>query len=142
MAGVRNHKDLAAWRFSWQLKEEVFAFTANDRVRRDFKFCDQIRSASNSATDNISEGFYRYSPTDFARFLTIARASLGEVKNQLEHARSRDFLDESEFRELWTLACRAMAATTNLMKYLRRYARRHRTRNQRHPHAGRTGTEP
>jgi four helix bundle protein len=136
MAGVRNHKNLAAWRFSWQLKEEVFAFTANDRVRRDFKFCDQIRSASNSATDNISEGFYRFSPTDFARFLTIARASLGEVTNQLDHARKRDYLDESQFDHLRTLARRAMAATTNLMKYLHKCARQRRLQKQYRANAG------
>ena len=119
MTGVRNHEELVAWRLSWELKEGVFAFTATDRVRRDFRFCTQIRSASTSATDTISEGFYRYSSKDFARFLTMARSSLGEVKNQLRHAREREYLDELEFNNLWTLACRAMAATTNLQKYLR-----------------------
>ena len=64
MAGVRNHEDLVAWQLSWQLKERVFAFTARDPTRLEFKFCQQIRSASNSATDTISEGFYRYEITD------------------------------------------------------------------------------
>ena len=124
MAGVRNHEDLVVWQLSWQLKERVFAFTGREDVRRDFKFCAQIRSASTSATDTIAEGFYRYSPRDFARFVGMARGSLGEVKNQLRHARAREYLDASEFTELWTLACRAMAATTNLQTYLRNCAPR------------------
>jgi four helix bundle protein len=119
MAGVRTHEDLVAWRLSWELKERVFAFTALEPARRDFGFCNQIRRASTSATDTIAEGFYRYAPKDFARFLAIARSSLGEVKNQLRHARVRGYLDETTFAELWTLACRAMAATTNLQTYLR-----------------------
>jgi four helix bundle protein len=123
MAGVRNHEDLVAWQLSWRLKEGVFAFTARAPARLEFKFCQQIRSASNSATDSISEGFYRYSSKDFARFLAIARSSLGEVKNQLRHAQARHYFDEREFGELWVLACRAMAATTRLQTYLRNCAR-------------------
>lgn len=120
MEGVRNHEHLIVWKLCWELKERVFEFTARERVCRDFKFCDQIRAAANSATATVSEGFYRFVPKDFANFLRFTRGSLGEVKNQLRHAQSRQYLDEPEFRELWNLACRAQAATTNLQKYLRK----------------------
>lgn len=124
MAGVRIPEDLVAWQLAWQLKERVFAFTARESVRTDFKFREQIRSASNSATDAICEGFYRYSPRDFARFLGIARGSLGEVKNQLRHARARCYVEEDEVVEMLSLASRAMAATTNLQTYLRNCGRK------------------
>ncbi|MCM3881325.1 MAG: four helix bundle protein [Vicinamibacterales bacterium] len=120
MAGVRNHEDLVAWKLCWELKERVFAFTAHGPVFTDFRFRDQIRGAACSACDTLAEGFYRYDSRDFARFCSMTRGSLGEVKCQLLHARKREYLNKAEFDEAWTLACRAQAATTNLHTYLRR----------------------
>jgi CheY-like chemotaxis protein len=110
VAGVRNHEDLVCWRLSWQLKERVFAFTATDHVRRDFKFCTQIRSASNSATDTIAEGFYRYSPGDFARFVGMARASLGD--ENLRHAQRTTWTCPSSMRSGRSRAARWLPRRT------------------------------
>jgi len=118
MAAIKNHEDLEAWKLSWELKERIFAFTATGPVSRDFKFRDQIRSAACSACDCLSEGFYRYYSGEFARFCSMTRGSLGEVKNQLRHAKERKYVSAPEFDEMWTLACRAMGATTGLLKYL------------------------
>jgi four helix bundle protein len=60
----------------YESKFEVFAFTATAPASRDFKYCDQIRSSSSSAPANIAQGFGRFRPREFARFLEIARASL------------------------------------------------------------------
>jgi hypothetical protein len=47
MAGVvREFRDLVAWQLSYQLKCEVFAFTAIGLTSRDFKYRDQIRDAT------------------------------------------------------------------------------------------------
>jgi four helix bundle protein len=97
----------------------VFAFTATGQASRDFKFCDQIREAARSVPDNISEGFYRYAPRDFARFLSIARGSLGEVRNQLREAQVRGYLTEPDVGDLFHLSSRALGATTRLQSYLR-----------------------
>jgi four helix bundle protein len=111
-----------AWKLCWELKERVFALTAYGPAFQDFRFRDQIRSAACSACDTLCEGFYRYYSRDFARFCSMTRGSLGEVKGQLLHARKREYLGQAEFDEVSTLACRALAATTNLHSYLRRCA--------------------
>jgi four helix bundle protein len=79
MTGAKRHKDLIVWQLSYQLEREVFAKTATGEVAKDFKFRDQIRDASASAPRNIAEGFGRYRPKEFARFLEIARGSLTET---------------------------------------------------------------
>jgi four helix bundle protein len=118
MSGFQNPEEFDAWQLAWELKERVMAFTAMDPAARDRKFCDEIREAARSASDNISEGFYRFNPPDFANFVRIARGSLGEVRNQLKHARARSYLSDAEFQELSRLCRRAIGASTGLRLYL------------------------
>jgi four helix bundle protein len=118
MAGARKPEDFDAWQLSWQLKERVFAFTETGPASRAFKFRDGIREAACSAPDNIAEGFYRFAPREFNRFLAITRGSLGEVRNQLLHARKERYLDDDTFAEAFRLANRAIGATTRLQEYL------------------------
>jgi four helix bundle protein len=120
MTGARRPEDFDAWQLAWELKERVYAFTATLPARRDFKFCEEIREAARSAPDNIAEGFYRFSPSDFANFVRMARASLGEVRNQLKHAQSHGYLDHAEFNETFRVCRRALGATRELRLYLLR----------------------
>jgi hypothetical protein len=70
--GVDRFEDLIAWQLADQLQTEVFEFTSSPGVSRDFKYCDQIRDSIRSAKRNTAEGFGRYYPKEFARFLRIA----------------------------------------------------------------------
>jgi four helix bundle protein len=101
----------------------------------DFKYRNQIRDAVASACRNTSEGFDRFRPAEFARFLEFARGSLGEVQDGLIDAHQRRFISGELFDRLWILSKRAIGANTNLMKYLQHCAdtgdapwRRSRTR--------------
>jgi four helix bundle protein len=118
VASARKPEDFDAWQLSWQLKERVFAFTETGPASRDFKFRNAIREAACSGPDNIAEGFYRFAPREFNHFLNFTRGSLGEVRNQLLHARNEKFLDEVAFAEAFRLVNRAIGATTRLQEYL------------------------
>ena len=67
--GARSFEDLVAWQLSRHLHSEVVEFTANGAAARDFHYRDQIRASSASAPANIAEGFARFRPREFARFL-------------------------------------------------------------------------
>ncbi len=118
MEGARSPEELDTWQLAWELKERVFAFTAAAPAADDRKFCDEIRESARSAPDNIAEGFYRFNPRDFANFVRIARGSLGEVRNQLRHAHSKQYLTDAEFGEMFRLCGRAIGAATGLRLYL------------------------
>ena len=118
MPGFQSPEEFDAWKLAWELKERVVALTATKAAARDFKFCDEIRESARSAPDNIAEGFYRFNPSDFANFVRIARGSLGEVKNQLRHAHSSQYLGDDDFQELTRLCKRAIGACTGLRLYL------------------------
>ena len=53
-----------------------------------------------------------------------AKASLGEVRNQVLHARDERLLPERDVLELLHLADRAIGAATSLQRYLRRCPRK------------------
>ena len=119
MAGVRRPEDFDVWKLGWELKRRVFAFTAALPASGDRKFCDDIRRAARSGPDLVAEGYYRFNPREFHRFLNDAKASLGEVRNQLLHAKDERFVSDGDFLEMSSLANRAIAAANALQKYLR-----------------------
>src|SRR4051794_35460420 len=92
-----NHDELFAWKLSAQLRDQIVALTNEGPIMRDFKFRDQIRDSSASAPRNLSEGFYRFNPKEFAYFARVARGSLGETKTHLSDALQRGYISEADF---------------------------------------------
>jgi len=119
VAGAKRYQHLVCWKLADELAREVFSITDAGSVAKDFKFCDQIRGSSASAGANIAEGFGRYRPAEFARFLDIARGSLTETHNHLRVGCDRGYFPESDRDRLSLLTGRAAIATTRLIRYLR-----------------------
>lgn len=92
--------DFDVWKLAWELKRRVFAFTAISPTKSDREFCHDIRKAARSGPDLVAEGYYRFNPREFHRFLNDAKASLGEVRNQLLHAKDGRFIEDEAFREM------------------------------------------
>jgi four helix bundle protein len=120
--GVKEFRELVAWQLAHELKCEVVAFTAAGPPSRDFRYRDDIRASSASAPANISEGFGRFRPLEFARFLSIAKASLQETQNHLIDGHDRRYLDDQLFSRLWNLSKAAERVTTNLLRSKQRQA--------------------
>ena len=133
---ARDFRDLVCWQLSYELKCEVFAFTATEPASRDFKYRDQIRDSSAAVPRDISEGFGRFRPREFARFLEFARASLMETQTSLIDGRDRGYLSQELYSRLANLARAALKATTNLMLSKQRQA------NERSPRRKRAAPAP
>ena len=116
--GVSRFEDLDVWQLAHALDEEVCAFTATGPASRDFSYRDQIRDSARSATSNIAEGFGRYYPKEFLRFLRIACGSLNETRNHLHEGRDRGYLEASRHQALVKLSMRAIKANERLQTYL------------------------
>jgi four helix bundle protein len=82
--GAHNIHELAVFRLCDELMKSVEAATATGRVAMDFKFCDQVTDAALDAAADVAEGFARFYPGEFARFLDYAIASLAEVRMRTE----------------------------------------------------------
>ena len=116
--GVRRFEDLVAWQLAVELRDRVFAITAIEPAATDSGFCNQIQGSTRSVPANIAEGFGRYYPREFVRFLRIAVASLQETKNHLHEARMRGYVDAERHEELVRLCLRGVKATNRLIAYL------------------------
>lgn len=117
--GVRRFEDLIAWQLAHELQQEVFAFTESGEASRDFKYRDQIRESARSATRNTAEGFGRYYPKEFVRFLRMASGSLNETKNHLHDGLERGYLRAKHHERCLRLSLRAIKANVRLQKYLK-----------------------
>ena len=97
----------------------MVAFLEIPSVARRRRFCDQIDHSTSSAPSNIAEGFARYTPKEFARFLRIAIGSLGETQNHLRRALRDRIISQEQFDSVWPLSFRAIKASKKLHSYLR-----------------------
>ena len=119
VAGVKRFEDLIAYQRAVELRDLVYDMTASPRLASDTRFRDQVRDSACSAPRNLAEGFSRFAPRDFARFVTIARGSIAETQNHLTHGLRQGYFTPNAYDQAWKLSCRAMAAIAGLAKYLR-----------------------
>ena len=119
MPGARSHTELIAWQLAHTLKLEIYELIASDTFVPHRDLCDQLRRAAGNAPRNIAEGFGRYLPGDFIRYLRMANGEFKELLDALQDAHDRRCLDGDDLLRLQRLCKRASKATTNLIKYLR-----------------------
>ena len=97
---VSRFEELIAWQKFKALCVQVYRITNKGEFSRDFGLRDQIQRASVSVMSNIAEGFDRNSRPEFARFLTFARGSAGEVRSQLYLASELGYVRPEEAAKL------------------------------------------
>jgi len=119
MTAVHRFEDLVCWQLSEELKDRMIALTERERVRRDVRFCEDVRSAARSAPANIAEGFGWYDPKPNKRHVSIAKASLEETRNHILDAFKSKYIDRAERDDLLRLARRAIGATRRYLLYLK-----------------------
>jgi four helix bundle protein len=115
MAEVRRHEDLVAWQLCTELDALIFEATSKGPGARDFEWLDQIRGSSGSAAPNIAEGFGRFGPREFARYLRIAIASLKETSTHLVLGKGRGYLVDPTYARQAALCRAATDITTRLL---------------------------
>jgi four helix bundle protein len=135
--GVRSFRELIAWQLADEFKREIFRIlAASARATQDWRFHDQLRSASWSIGQNIIEGFLRHSAGDFSRFLGFSLGSLGEAEGWLANGVELGYFGDADCEAARRLGRRAAVAITRLKQSQRRLqaqdrASRHRARRTR-----------
>ena len=137
MSGVKRVEDLIAWQRCRELSKVIFDITDHGPAARDKRFQEQIRDAAQSAAPLIAEGFVRYLPGDFVRYLRMARAEIAEVQTHLDDARDRKYFSDDEHTRASIVARRAMFLTTRLLDSKLRQLENERAQKQRHRRARR-----
>lgn len=100
MGTISRFEDLEIWQLSRILCNDVFKIIEETPLKNNFRLWNQIDGASGSIMDNIAEGFERNGNKEFIQFLSIAKASCGEIRSQLYRVKDRNFIDEETFDAL------------------------------------------
>ena len=110
MAGARDFTELMAWQLADQVRVQIDRVTDTPAFHRHPKLREQLLDAADSGCSNTAEGFSRFKPKDFARFVRISRGSLSEILDRLMAARRRRLISDEDFQLISSLARRARAA--------------------------------
>jgi len=118
MSTIRKFEDLEVWQKARILCQKIYKLTKNNKFARDFGLKDQILDSSGSIMDNIAEGFERGGNKEFKQFLAIAKGSSGETRSQLYRALDRDYIEQKDFDDCYSLANDIGKMIKGLMDYL------------------------
>ena len=113
--GVRRYHDLIAWQWADAFKREVYRLLEVKQISlRSWKLREQLADAAGAVPKDISEGFIRFSPAQFVRFLDYELASLREEEEWLQDAVLRKLLTPEEAAAGLLLAKRCWKASLEL----------------------------
>jgi four helix bundle protein len=97
---VQSFEDLVAWQKARVLARLVYDMTRRREFGRDYALAGQMQRAASSVMANIAEGFDREGPTEFHRFVSIARASCAELLSHVYLAHDIGYIADEEFRAI------------------------------------------
>ena len=114
--GIRKFEDIVVWQKAQDFSVAIYQQFKNTK---DYAFCDQIKRASISISNNVAEGFDRNTNPDFKRFLYFSLASNSEVRSMLYLAVRLDFISEKTAKELIEKSNEIAKMTFGLIKSLK-----------------------
>jgi four helix bundle protein len=118
MAAARSHKELICWQRAREAKVLVCQLIRATTARHDFEFRRQLREAAGSAPRLMAEGFGRYYPAEFARYLRLANGELAETVECLDDGVDRRHFTQDQIVPIQRLAKRSSKAASRLAAYL------------------------
>jgi four helix bundle protein len=119
MATISKFEDLDAWKESRTLCQIVRNVTRKVDFSKDFDLVRQIRRSSGSVMDNIAEGFERDGTNELIQFLSIAKASAGEVRSQFYRATDYGYTTEEELNLALEQCVKTSRMISSFIKYLK-----------------------
>jgi len=118
MASIEKFEDLKVWQKARDINLQLYKLTNNGAFAKDFALKDQVRRASISILSNIAQGFERNGRKEFVQFLSIAKASSGEIRSQLYAALDLEYITKDEFTIIIDKVVEVSKMISGLMNYL------------------------
>lgn len=119
MSNIKTFEDLEIWQLSRALCQDIFVIIEETPLKNNFRLVNQIDGASGFIMDNIAEGFERNGNREFLQFLSVAKASCGEVRSQLYRLKDRNFVNDKTFEDLKNKTLLLSKKISAFIKYLK-----------------------
>lgn len=120
---VKSFRDLECWKACRELKLYVYALLKHFPEAERYGCIADLRKTLRSVTQNIAEGYGRFSFQENARFCQISRGSLYEVLDLLIDCTDLKYLSDEEYREAEKLFERAVQLLNGYINYLNKKAK-------------------
>jgi four helix bundle protein len=98
---MKTFRDLFIWQKAMTLVTNTYQITQQFPNEELFGLTSQIRRSAVSIPSNIAEGYGRESQKDFLRFINFAVSSLFELQTQIEITKNINYLNETEFNNIF-----------------------------------------
>jgi len=116
---AKYFEDLEVWKLSRELSNKIYNVSNNGRFTKDFGLRNQIRKAAVSTMSNIAEGYERGGNQEFIQFLSISKASCGEVRSQLYVAMDQCYINKKKCEQLIDNFKKLSIMINNFIEYLK-----------------------
>lgn len=116
---VKCFEELEVWKLARELSQKIYSISNDGRFAKDFGLRDQIRRAAVSIMSNIAEGYERGGNKEFIQFLSIAKASGGEVRSQLYVVMDQCYINKRECEQLIDNFKKLSIMMNNFIEYLK-----------------------
>ena len=120
MAKVERFEDLEIWQLAREICNKVHQIFETTSLGDNYALRNQMDKSSGSIMDNISEGFERNGNREFIQFLSIAKASFGELRSQLYRVLDRNHIDKASFEALYEMVLLESKKISSFINYLSR----------------------
>jgi four helix bundle protein len=118
MAKVERFEDLICWQKARELVNLIYSVSRDNALSKDYGLRDQLRRAAVSSMTNTAEGFARFYPRDFMRFLDIAQSSAVEVRSLMYVVQDQGYLPPDKVADVQAVAEETTKTTKGLLRYL------------------------
>jgi four helix bundle protein len=118
MAKVEVFEDLDIWKLAREISNDTYVLFETTSLGKNYALSNQMDRSAGSIMDNIAEGFERNGNKEFIQYLSIAKASCGELRSQLYRAFDRNHISEQVFDESKKKVVLESKKISSFMSYL------------------------
>ncbi len=99
---------------------KVYELLKKSPLKEDFAMVDQMRRATISISNNVSEGFERETDKELIRFLYFSKGSAGEVRNLFNLMEEIGYFEAVELDEYKKDIINISKQLANYIKYVKK----------------------
>ncbi|MES2776122.1 MAG: four helix bundle protein [Bacteroidota bacterium] len=111
-----SHKKLVAWQKAIELLPLIYNLCKKLPKEETYNLISQLKRATLSISNNLTEGCARKSKTEKNRFFEISRSSLVEVDNCIEAALVLDYINKNDLPEIEQLVVELFKLISGLIQ--------------------------
>jgi len=117
---IKSFEDLEVWRYCRRLRKELTGLAKQLPPEEKFRLADQIIRAARSTTNNIAEGYGRYSYKDTIHFCRMSRGSLYELIDHLIICHDDGYISNDLLKRYRRNCTRGIQLLNGYIRFLKR----------------------